>query len=326
MAFGLNAYGHNSSIAISSDIPSMVFVGKATRVTGTGLTYYAADEPGNYWDRGVLYPAAAGHRDIYCRVSSYCGTSFMITLTMANDNGVFTYAIESLNKPMIFINSTHVDVYATVFGIANSGTIGPNGNTIWHIKVCVSYPVGWRESSLQYLSVYCFDKIPNQAGSGYGMAVYDASGKVTFSSAYKPLKVKDIVQLTATNNPANLEDLLITKSYLTNPVTPMFSINKPAFLNVEWGRYKRFSSYSYRACTLFNPYGQCVQCGTFYAVWNQTFVTGGINVNAANNDLVVNLIGQDIDGRNSSGASQNYYTKYEAIPTYIPVISGADYD
>jgi len=315
MSFGITAYGHDNSVSLSSEVPAMVFMGKATRVTGTGLTFYGYDQ---------------GATSVTCLSgSSACGPGQTITMRMADDNGVFTYSIESPNKPTVFINSTSTDIYGTVFGIASTGSYGVNGWPIWYIKICISYPLGTREAALPYINVYCFDKIPNESTTGNGIAVYDGSSKLTFSSQYKPLKVKDIVLLSSTDNPTELQDLKINKSYLSNPVTPMFQIVKPAFLNVEWGRYVDYNSIAHYGCTLTvcDPWCRCVRCGYRYNRYNQTFVTGGINVNSANNDLVINLIGQQ-PGTVECGTSSpvNYFTKNERLPIYIPVISGADYD
>jgi hypothetical protein len=317
MSFGLKTSGFDQSLSVSSEIATMVFMGKATRVTGTGLTYFGADQ---------------GATSLTCSGMGVCGGgSVTISLTPSNDNGVFTYSIASPNKPAVFINSTNVSIFGTVFGIANSGTTGANGWPLWYIKVCVSYPTGLRENALPSVSVYCFDRIPNVAPAGYGLALYNASGDLTFSSAYKPLKVKDILLISSSNTPASLGNIIYNKSYLTNPVTPALSITKPAFLNVEWGRYQVFTGGGgVNVCTQFTQIGfsiTCVQCGINYANWNQTFLTGGINVNATQTDIVVNLIGQ-IPGAITCGNSgiPNYYIKNEALPVYIPVINGGDYD
>jgi len=324
MAFGLTALGFNNAISISSDIASMVFVGKAVRVTGTGLTYFPGDEP-----TVTVRCNAAGGTLAVCGGASFVN----ISLKPSDDIGIFTFEIASPAKPAVFIASTDATVFGSVYGIAASGATGANGWPVWYVKVGVSYPLGLRTGALPFLSVYCFTKIPDTPPTGYGIAVFNELSVPTFSSAYKPLKVKDIVRLVSTNTPANLADLVITKSYLADPVTPTLQVAKPAFLNVDWGRYavtttRNLGLYTCIRFNLINGRQVCVECGFAYSRWVQTLITGGMNVNATRTDLIVSLVGF-LPGQvtcQAGNANSVTYTKAEALPVFVPVIDGAEYD
>jgi len=324
MSFGLAAYGFNSTISISSDSASMVFVGKAARITGTGLTYFPGDEATR-----VVRCNAAGGTLAVCGGASFAN----ISLKPSDNLGIFTYEISAPTKPAVFVSSTNVSVFGSIYGIASSGLTAPNGWPVWYIKVGVSYPLGLRTGALPFLSIYCFTRIPDTPPIGHGIAVFNGAGVPTFSSAYKPLRIKDIVRLVSTSSPASLSNLVITKSYLSTPVVPTLQVVKPAFLNVDWGRYnvKTIQNIGLYTCvrySLINGQMICVQCGYAHSSWEETFVTGGINVNSQRTDLIVSLVGQLPGTVQCSGGSGNSvtYTKSEALPAYVPVIDGSDYD
>jgi hypothetical protein len=310
MSFGLTALGKNNSISLSSEVPALVFVGKASRVTGTGLTFFPFD---------------AGATSHSC-FSGGCG-GLSITLRAPNDNGVFTYSIASAGEPIVFISTTNFDVTATVIGLAATGQTNSAGLPIWYIKLCVSYPLGLRENALPFLDVYCFDRIPNTTQTGNGLTVFDSTGRLTFSSSFNPLRVKDIVQFTASTSPTNLADIIYTRSTLADPVQSVFAVPKPAFLNLDWGRYIVSSRLAYNTCTtqVCDPFCRCIRCGTVFAGWRQTFITGGLRLDNARENVVVSLVSQSLDSFSCSSSATGY-TKRERFPISIPVINGADYD
>jgi hypothetical protein len=310
MSFGISALGKSSSIALSSEVPAFVFVGKATRITGTGLTFFPFD---------------TGSSSFTC-FSGGCG-GLSITLRSPDDTGVYTYSIASAGEPIVFISTTNFDVTATIIGLAPTGTTNGAGLPIWYLRVLISYPLGLRDGALPFIDVYCFDRIPNTPQSGNGIAVYDGGGVLTFSSSFNPLRVKDIVQFTSTTTPANLADIVINKTTLADPVQSVFDVPKPAFLNIDWGRYIVTTRVFYNTCVaqVCDPFCRCIQCGTVAASFQQTFVTGGVRLNTTRTDLVISLVSQSLDSFTCSGAPAGY-VKRERLPISIPVINGADYD
>jgi hypothetical protein len=328
MSYGITAYGHDSSISISSDIKSMVFMGKATRIAGTNLTYHLSDTPGNVYNTYRLQPAPTGHRDVRCSVSLQCNSSEpYLTAVFPNEVSIYTYYIDSPNIPIVFINSTNQYIFANVVGISNSGISGANGWTRWYFKICISYLNGLRDGALPSVNIYCFDKIHTNVTSGNGINIYDSSSTITFSSEYKPLKIKDVVKISGSSTPGSLDGIIYDVSYLTNPVQSAVSLSKAAFQNVDFGRYITSLSFGYTTCVSFNYFGNCVQCGTNYIHIKQMFINGGININSANNGLSFNLLSQDVLERKcSQGSPISGYVKNENFPIFIPVINGAEYD
>jgi len=333
MAYGLLVTGHNNTVCLNSDVKSMVYMGKATRITGTNLTLFPADLTGNrveyiFWlNRTTNYPAAAGHRDITC--TGYCNSGNSVN-TLPNDNGCYTYSIESYSYPQVFVNTTNYNVTGIVLAIVDTGTTGPQGWPIWYIKLGVSYPVGWRDTALPYLSLYCFSPIPPTTSTNYGIATYDSAGNITFSNATKPLRIKDIISVNSISfsDPNNLTTISINHTRMANPVVSVYDMTKPSFLNIDFARYQWLRSFNLGNIAYgYNDYwGYCEDYAPTYGYLNQTFLIGGLRPNLTDTDIAFNLLGLDTTAYGCLRNPASSLGKYEQLPSYVPVIDGADYD
>lgn len=337
MSFGLTTNGFNGSLSFSTEWPSLQYYGKATRVTGTGLTYFAADSGSLHkfsnvrfgYDNIVQSEPGTGARRL--STGGWCGAG-SVTLTIPDTSGVFTYSIACPTYPQIFINSTDVNVSGVVISIADSGTTSGD-MPVWYIKILVGYPAGFRASALVYLSLYCFAKIKNQTPTGHGINTFLADGTLSYSSNIKTLLVKDVITINSTTlvNPADLASLLVNDTTSATPVVAWNDMTKPSFLNIDWGHYLWRTSFNLGtiAYGYDETYGECEAYGPAYAYFEQGFIIGGVRLNSAKTARIYGLQGLDVVTwlntlRTNAG---NLITKKESVfPIYIPIIDGADYD
>jgi hypothetical protein len=337
MAYGLETYGHNGSLSFNTDWPSLQYFGKATRVTGTGLTFFNNDSgslrkrtyiPGNTYNQ-LTSIAGTGVRQIVAQ--GWCGNA-TVNLTIPNDNGVYTYSIACPESPQVFTYTSNQDISATILSVVNSGTTSA-GMIVWYIKIIVNYPVGMRDAALPYLTFYCFSKIKNEPATDYGINTFNSSGILTYSSSVKTLRVKDMVTIASTTltNPANLGSLLINDTTEANPVVPWNLMSKPTFLNIDWARYLWQQSF-YMGNIAYGydtTYGECENYGPMYCYFKQGFLVGGVRPNTSRTARLYGLSGIDVTewGTTQTTDVGTSVQKIEAqFPVYIPVIDGADYD
>jgi len=337
MAYGLETYGFNGSLSFNTDWPSLQYFGKATRVTGAGLTFFNNDSgnlrkttnipTGSY--NALSSYAGTGVREI--KAFGWCGNG-TVGLTIPNDNGVYTYSIACPDYPQVFVYSSNQDISATILSIANSGTTS-GGMIVWYIKTIVSYPVGTRDAALPYLTFYCFSKIKDDPATGYGINTFDSSGRLTYSSSTKTLKVKDMVTITSTTlvTPANLGSLIINDTTSSTPVVAWNLMNKPSFLNIDWARYLWQQSFymGNLAYGYDTTYGECENYGPMYCYFKQGFLIGGVRTNTGKTARIYGLSGIDVTewGTTQTTDVGTSVQKIEAqFPVYIPIIDGADYD
>ncbi len=338
--------GHDNNICFDSDYKSLVFVGKATRITGSGLTYYPKDAASwsytqNLYQGGssFSYVGGTGVRSVTCTGCAGNGLPFSrgATATLPDDNGYYTYSIACLTKPVIFEYSSSPDnITINILSVVNSGT-SSGGLTVWYIKVALSYPSGFRESALGHANLYCFSTIPNNPTSSYGMAMYTASGELSFNSTiYKPLRLMDLVTINSVSFPTgyltNQNSLLMNLSTSPSPVTSVYSVAKPSFMNVDWGRlFTQTYLYNGNLNLGHSEYDGCKDDAAISMRFNQAFICGGLYLNSARTQIFSTFMGLDIVGYGcDAGVLANYSqlitnTKIKT-PTYIPVINGADYD
>jgi hypothetical protein len=337
MAYGLETYGHNGSLSFNTDWPSLQYFGKATRVTGTGLTFFNNDSgslrkrtyiPGGTYNQ-LTSIAGTGVREIVAQ--GWCGSG-TVGFTIPNDNGIYTYSIACPESPQVFVYTSNQDVAATILSIINSGTTS-NGMIVWYIKIIVCYPVGMRDTALPYLTFYCFSKIKNDISTEYGINTFDSSSRLTYSSSVKTLRVKDMVTITSTSlpTPSNLGSLIINDTTSASPVVAWNVMSKPSFLNIDWARYLWQQSF-YMGNIAYgwdSTYGSCEDYGPMYGYIKQGYLVGGVRANTGRSARIYSLAGIDLvdwgtTQRTDVGTSVQ---KIEAqFPVYLPIIDGADYD
>lgn len=355
MSTGLLFTGFRGASALSSDYSNLFFRGKATRITGTGLTFYPADVVGV--KKRYQFPptptltvtddTVAGRYTVEAQRSG-CVKLSSATATLVKDNGVFTYTITSPFEPQVFLNTVTPGIVGTVLGIRNSGDLGVNSWPVWRISVLIAFPAGTAEAAiLAAISLYCFSKIHSADSAGdHGLATYNAAGQLGYSSNLQPLKIKDFVRITSSNNPSNLSGLIFTRNFSDNPVQSVFSVTKPGFLNVDFARYET-KEYPATEERLNNSHyddwvNRNSDCSATHALFRWIkikYITGGVSINAAGNELNFSLVAYEYDldldyylnvshidfPPGPFGGNQDI-TKTENFPITIPIISCAEYD
>ena len=154
MTFGLYTKGNYSQMIVSSEANTLVFVGKATfgsrsGITGTGFGPYYYNNFGTIlynWPQSSIYSYtfnASGRDVVFFVYAPYPQKCSLISASKAGDG---TYTIFIASQP------------------AGATTFVPE--------------------------VYCFAKTNTAASSGYGMNVFKSDGAVAFTTAEKVLIVK----------------------------------------------------------------------------------------------------------------------------------------
>ena len=336
MGFGLVARGHNNLIGINSDWGGLVFIGKATY---TGTAFFPNDQASYQWFRnfgpfnasvsegGI---AGTGNRQFYVRAETTSCGYYVSDLPIPDDNGYFNYNIDSPDYPHIFCYTSDSTICAGILSVSNTGTTGANGWPKWLVKVSVNYPTGMRATALSAITLYCFSKVYNTSPA-HGLKVMDSLGAVVFTSDLKPIKIQDMVTINSTTmTTANdLSTLVMNDSTMSTPVTPLLSIPKPAFMNIDWARYSQANSRYLGVLNRFVvPPGACLYLADPTINYTQTFLVIGMRLNATRTGKLYALVGLDATGGSiTNGAvTSTTVTKYEQLPVTIPVINGADYD
>ncbi len=327
--------GHDNNICFDSDYKSLVFVGKATRITGSGMTYYPRDAASWVYFRNVWtgstsfsYTGGVGVRTVQCTGCS--NNTYGASATISDTQGYYTYSITCLTKPVIFTySSAGPAVQVSVLSIVNSGTTS-GGLPVWYIKVGLGYTAGLRESALPYVTIYCFSTIPNTATSNYGMAMYNSAGELSFdSNRYKALRIQDLITLNSVTFPSGqLSSFTMNLTTSSSPVNSLYSLAKPSFMNVDFGRYGVTTNLFLANLNRDQGYPQgCRNPAPISAHFNQPFLTGGMYLNGS--VITATLHGIDLIGyacAEDAGTNTSINNNLTKTPTYIPVINGADYD
>jgi hypothetical protein len=344
MTFGIAALGLNNSLPISTFSKALVFRGKATRVSGAGLSYYPADVAGidtmvtTYFggpnEGQFQVEEIAGIvgfvRGIGRTISIFGGGTQVrevFRASVTRDIGVFTYNVVCYGKPVLFVNSTSPSTKAGVLSVAQVGVV--SGVPLWDIKLSVSFSLGTAESVfLSHITVYCFSATHStDSVGGYGIQAFMEDGSLAYTSTSLTLVVVDYVSLTASTTPDNIADIIYTRNFSPEPMVSMFDIAKPGFMNIDFARYTwRQYATSFR----HNSGGQ-----DFYTWWwvDSKIINTGVSV--ANGELDFSL--SVVDARatpqvfSRTSFSQPPYTqkimaKSEVFPAIIPVIDCAMYD
>lgn len=359
MTYGLALHGHDTSTPVTALSSSLIFRGKAALIAQPGgYGYYPADAVGkditikfyapntnyridsqvNNTLPGTYRGYAIGNTINYGGGSCSAGQTAYLraSVTLQKTIGIFTYSIIAPTLPTVFCYSSSPSTKVSLRGIVQNGT-HYDGDPIWEIKVSIGFPLGTAESTfLSHVTLYCFSKIvAADFSSNFGIRTYDANGNPTFSADKKVLNIRDYVTITQSTRPANLGDMIYTRTFAPNPQKSVFQLSKPAFLNIDFGRYE-WNQFVYAG---YSPFGNgCYYHHQYRFIFNQRFITAGVNVNAAKTDLEFGL--QAISGSlmfqyvgwagNRPGAPAsipNYLgIIYENFPITIPIIEGADYD
>jgi len=336
MGFGIVARGHNNFIGINSDWEGLVYIGKATYAS---VVYYPNSAGSYQWFRnfGPYLPSTSegaiggtGNRQFYIRAETLDCGYIVADLAIPDDNGYFNYTIDSPDYPHVFCYTSDSTVCAGILNISNTGSTGVNGWPTWLIKVSVNYPAGMRATALSYITMYCFSKVYDTSPA-HGLKVSDAAGNIVFTSDLKPIKIHDMVTITSTTmTTANdLSTLVMSDSTMTTPVTPLLTIPKPAFMNIDWARYVQAKVVPVGTLTrLAGPPSACVYLASPTVNYSQTYLMIGMRLNATRTGKLYALVGLDAtNGSIGTGTTASTtVTKHEQLPVTIPVINGADYD
>lgn len=340
MSYGISMSGVNGSLGINSDWASLVFVGKAEWL-GAATSLFSVDHGSYQYTRnfGPYLPstsegAIAGTGVIQLNAiaeTPYCG-AIVGTLSTPDDNGLFQYTVAALTTPVVFVNTSRYDVTGTVVGMRKATSPNLDGTYQWAIIMSISYPSGMRNSAPAYLSVYCFSK-PQETVDDFGVRVYRADGTLAFNSEYHPLGITHQIEIASTtitgNNLATLDVSETVTSFRSGVL--ISGLIKPAFMNVDWARYSLQKTQSMGLLTRLVAYGggltACEPLVYPAAVYNQTFVMGGIRLDLGG-ALLYSLTGLKAENVSigSSASDSTVITKREILPTIIPVIDGADYE
>jgi len=339
MSFGIKVKGHLDSILINTDWKSLVFIGKATP-KGSG-SYYPADQQSYQWVRnfGPYLPtqsegpiSGTGVSQFIARAeTTNCGF-YTVNLTTPNDNGYFVYQIDSPSYPHLFCHTTSQFVVANILGVVQVGT-GINGWPKWDITVALGYPEGSRSTAQSHITIYCFSSVYN-TNTTNGVRVFDSAGSVVFNSDLKPLKVRDVVTINSTHlaDPNNLSSLIVNDTTMSSPVTNIYSISKPSFLNVDWGRYtiatQKYLGILYRLVMYVGGATACEPTFHPSIVYNQDFIASGLRLNDSRTARIYSMLGLPVSNGSiiESTVNTTNIIEYAQFPTTIPVIDGADYD
>lgn len=341
MAFGVVSKGYNGFLGLNSDWPSLVFIGKATW-TGQD-SVFPADHQSFRWTRnfGPFQPstsegpiAGTGQKQFYARAETLNCGDILLTATTPNDNGIFQYEVFSPQYPHIFCNSTLFAVTASILGVRNTGILNSDGWPKWIITVTISYPSGLRTGAVQFVSLYCFSATYDTPSPGAGIRTFRADSSLAFNSDLNPLRVKNLLTITSSSlpDPSDLASIIFNDSLLDNPPVPTTSLVKPAFLNVDWARYvvARVVPMGalFRRVVFINAPPVCSFLTNPAAAFTQIFLTTGVRFGADGVSRVYSLTGLDaISGSITvSTTPSTSISKLEALPVYIPIIDGADYD
>lgn len=361
MSYGLNCFGNNDSILFSTLAPVLFFRGKGVRKTGSGLTYYPADEPGHRlsWNDGAVFfnitvddfGGSPGVSQV-TKVSSggsfeggSClggGSSTGPTATLQRTVVYTTWSITAPTKPIVFINTLNNAIKSSVVGIVQNGGVYPN--LLWDVLLVTGFPLGTSEATIvAATSIYAFSEpVVEDLSEDYGIRVFDANGDPTFSVDRKTLVIKDFVTITGSTTPANIANIIYSRTFAPNPTESVFDIAKPGFLNVDFARYswRQYVTNNIQrpTFTVDSSFGN--QCGYFHVAnlfVDQEFITAGVSKNNANNDLDFSLVsvrnrwsveyqGYLFQNGSASGGSNSILSKNENFPITIPIINCADYD
>jgi hypothetical protein len=340
--------GYNNYSVVSSEGKSLVFVGKASRRTGTGDTAYIQD---NYKQlKGYLL----GTQDAYCSINydgvnrSSCYSipsaaygayilkcmsetsgcaSATLTLDIPDDSGYWTYTISGCDTtPTVFINSSDIGYNASVLSIRRVGT-----TSTYEIRVVVTFPIGGRSTAASKLTFYCFHSLSSvPASSGYGMELYNAAGELTFSATTKPAFIGDVLKLSAISGDTTAAS--VTWSLLADAPNSVYGMSKPSALAVDWARPSTENvSSGYTVYSWDSTWGKCDTKYTKKHSYTRTYVGMPPTFNPSTGAPLITIVGMDLTSykchlSNSTTSGANTTWNTIPLPIYFPIIDGADYD
>ena len=260
--------------------------------------------------------------------------------------GIATYYIGGSVTPSVFIHS------AAGYSGAVISTRGVSGG--FYIQVLVSYPTGASSSVGSNILLYCFGKVADTP-SGYGMSIYGSDGNVLYSTNKPPLLVKDILTINSISTGAEAstsadwylhqnQDVAVTgvpsgrvytslninSSTVTGAAT---TIPKPAFLSVDWLRF-RFVTSSGNARTYCFTRSD-VGCSadskatvSYTAFATQMGICTGVSIVAGavkiNLSATAHFLGSGATTKTNQTTVSEVHTA--SLPVSFPVIDASQYD
>jgi len=351
MSYGIITNGANSTLAISSYAATMVFRGKATQI---GSVFYPADQPGSgliitinnnqrsYYQETITESAGVlkGYERFYAFNGSLSRYTNIFTLTVSRTIAIATYRIICYNTPTVYTNTNNPATKAGILSIVQNGTSG--GVPVWDIKVSIGFVQGTPQSTfLSNITLYCFSAThSSDNNSGYGLNVFLNSGAIAFSSNTKPLQLSDYIQVTSSTTPANIENMIYTRNFSPNPITPTLNLAKPGFMNNDFARYDTRKFITYSELSGGWTTGQTRNFNHWWWLDTKILNAGMSKTNAPELDFNLNIISASLVAqvyatsnwpnppppRQAPPYNDAILSKMEAFPVTIPVVDCTVYD
>jgi len=332
MTYGITIQGYNEYSCLTSHGKNLVYMGKATRMTGTGTETYPRDFQG----QSKLYyttnhastdnTSTTGQRKLTCRSETGSCSYSTYDIRLTDDFAYWKYELNATSNPTLFIYTSHDDVQCGILGIKDVGAGTPSGYRKYEILVSVAYPDGWRTTADSYIEIYGFSEMPDYTPTGHGLAIYDENGDLAYHGDKKPAMVKDILSITAISG--DWDNVVVTTAFLANPPTAVTAMGKPAFMWKDWATPERDQYNQYTVEGWDSYHGECDGHYTYTAHYSMRYVSSGFGL-AADDTLIINIQGTDYDiwtCGNASGLTDTVDWNHAEFPLYVPVIDGADYD
>lgn len=344
----------NGKLIASVDDANMVFVGKAvyesTQVRSaqvpSGGKRYIWNFP-NFGQNGTfsggqnlscsgtnIIPATGTFRTMVYGGPGECGNAGgcgIVNGTIRDEVALVRYYVYAPSEPLCFIHGT-VSQNGNVASVNGSGVYDGQGWQKWWIQIICNFSTPSLRETLQ---VYCFTRMPNVTPSGYGIALYNASGQLNYWSNYKPLAVRSIMTVTAINFSTPGAEIFTTT---TSP--SVASVAKPSFASADWfrGTYRTLTnsilltSGDYVLISAFQ--GACgVRAYYAYSVFEQTGVASGFYYRSSDDKVWSSISLPYVSNYYVTGSSNRPSTtiswqniKHTPLPFTVPIINGADYD
>lgn len=359
----------NDKLIASIDEPNMVFMGKAafdsvvfrtSEVPSAGKSYQVASGSSYFVDAtfvggdlfscfGTLAGGPAEYLDLtgQFRMRSYTGPGecapgfygnqcYLVDFRVRNEVAIVKYTIYSQNEPLVFIHNIN-GKSANVASVSASGVFNAQGLQRWDLILVASYTLG-NTIFAEQMEVYCFARVPSIAPTGYGLAMWNASGQVTHNSNYKPLAIRHIATVNSINFATYGSESISTT---VSDASGFSALAKPGFASVDWFRARLdFESAHFQVFV-----GRRVSSGCASSVretWfsaSQTGVSSGFFKGTIPTELGVSISLAYVESFTSSGFQRFDFLISDTTPNFdwrnirttpfpfnVPIINCADYD
>jgi hypothetical protein len=325
MDHGLLTVNESGRFLLTTARPVMVFVGRGLRVgtkysvdsPGIGRSYYYYLSGGDL--REQITTISAPNGTSLLKFEGSCGTSVSYTAVVPDQTAIITYTVTAPSRPIVFIQSgeTHSGTVISIRELAGGS---------WEINVLVRYS---NRSNIDDVVLYCFAVCPQNV-SGYGLALYDQDGAVTYSSGYAPLSIRGLV----TVNSISVTGGGISVNYdLSSGFNPG-SLSKFAVLSTDWMRGSRVvTGPDFNRALVYGTFSGCFYTGCNRTKKVQQRVVGlglyydgaGVRFDAAAMLADTPWVSCTVTG-DTANQTVTTVTATAQLPFVVPVIDGSDYD